>query len=194
MRRIIPILLLLLAAPCMAQSLQFIADITQADGQAAPALSWDTIPLAADCVASGDWTGGKGGAGSETLPTITSSATYSLACTWGFGSATLSWTAPTQNTDGTALTDLAAYKFYYGTSSGDYSDMVRVDNPGITTYVIDNLAPATYYFVATATNDAGIESRFSNEVTKAVSGGDVSESVTITINPAPAAITDFAVQ
>ena len=194
MRRIIPILLLLLAAPCMAQSLQFIADITQADGEAKPTLSWDTTPLAADCVASGDWSGAKGAAGSEVLPTITASATYSLACTWPMGSATLSWTAPTQNTDGTPLTDLAAYKFYYGTAPGDYSDMVRVDNPGITTYIIDNLLPATYYFVATAINDAGIESLFSNEAIKTVSGSDVLESVTITINPAPEAITDFAVQ
>ena len=34
------------------------------------------------------------------------------------GSITLSWTAPTENEDGSALTDLAAYKIYYGTSPG----------------------------------------------------------------------------
>ena len=79
------------------------------------------------------------------------------------GSITLSWTAPTRNEDGTALTDLAAYKFYYGTSPGSYSDQVRVDNPGIATYMIGNLTPATYYVVATAINAAGNESRFSNE-------------------------------
>src|SRR5438552_19203542 len=28
-----------------------------------------------------------------------------------------SWTAPTKNTDGSALTDLAAYRVYYGTSA-----------------------------------------------------------------------------
>ena len=84
------------------------------------------------------------------------------------GSITLSWTAPTQNEDGSALTDLAAYKFYYGTSPGNYSDQVRVDNPGITTYVIENLAPATYYVVATAVNDAGVESQYSNEAVKQV--------------------------
>lgn len=84
------------------------------------------------------------------------------------GSITLSWTAPTQNEDGTALTDLAAYKFYYGTSPGSYSSQVRVDNPGIATFIIDNLVPATYYVVATAINDAGVESRFSNEAIKQV--------------------------
>ncbi len=84
------------------------------------------------------------------------------------GSITLSWTAPTENEDGTPLMDLAAYKFYYGTSSGSYSNQVRVDNPGLATYVIENLTPATYYVVATAINDAGAESRFSNEAIKQV--------------------------
>ncbi len=86
------------------------------------------------------------------------------------GSLTVSFTAPTQNEDGTPLIDLAAYKFYYGTSSGNYSDQIRVDNPGITTYVIENLVPATYYVVATAINEKGIESRFSNEAVKDVLG------------------------
>ena len=84
------------------------------------------------------------------------------------GSITLSWTAPTQNEDGSALTDLAAYKFYYGTSPGSYSNQVRVDNPGLTTYVIENLIPATYYVVATAINTDGVESRFSGEAIKQV--------------------------
>ncbi len=84
------------------------------------------------------------------------------------GSITLSWTAPTQNEDGTALIDLAAYKFYYGTSSGSYSNQIRVDNPGIATYMIGNLTPATYYVVATAINAAGVESRYSNEAVKQV--------------------------
>ena len=84
------------------------------------------------------------------------------------GSITLSWTAPTENEDGSALIDLAAYKFYYGTSPGSYSNQVRVDNPGLTTYIIENLVPATYYVVATAINEAGVESRFSNEAVKQV--------------------------
>ena len=84
------------------------------------------------------------------------------------GSITLSWTAPAQNEDGTALTDLAAYKFYYGTSPGSYSNQVQVDNPGLATYVIGNLTPATYYVVATAVNAVGVESQFSNEAIKQV--------------------------
>lgn len=84
------------------------------------------------------------------------------------GSITLSWTAPTENEDGSALTDLAAYKFYYGTSPGNYSNQMRVDSPGITSYMLENLTPATYYIVTTAINAGGTESRFSNEASAQV--------------------------
>ena len=49
-----------------------------------------------------------------------------------------------------------------GTRSGAYTNSVTIDNPGITTYVVDNLAPGTYEFVATAFNRSGIESVYSN--------------------------------
>jgi putative Ig domain-containing protein len=86
----------------------------------------------------------------------------------GLGSATLSWKPPTQNTDGSSLTDLAAYKIYYGVSKGNYPNQVQIDNPGITMYVVDNLTPNTYYFVSTSINSGGIESGFSNVATKLV--------------------------
>jgi hypothetical protein len=84
------------------------------------------------------------------------------------GSVTLSWTAPTQNTDGTPLSNLTAYKIYYGTSAGSYPNQVRIDNPGITSYVVDNLVPDTYFFVSTAINATGVESGFSNMASKVV--------------------------
>ena len=80
-------------------------------------------------------------------------------------STTLSWTAPTQNEDGTTLTDLAGYKIYWGTTPGVYTKSVSVD-AGLTTYVVENLAPGTYEFVATAFNTAGVESSYSNPATK----------------------------
>ena len=86
----------------------------------------------------------------------------------GLGSATLSWTPPTQNTDGSPLTDLAAYKVYYGNQSGNYQITIQIDNPGITIYVVENLTPNTYYFVLTAINNSGVESDFSNEASKQV--------------------------
>lgn len=80
------------------------------------------------------------------------------------GSATLSWDVPTTNTDGTPLTNLAGYKIYYGTSSGNYTKIIDVGN--VTTYVINNLAPGTYYFTTSAYDTSGIESGYSNEVSK----------------------------
>lgn len=78
------------------------------------------------------------------------------------GAVTLTWTPPTMNTDGTILTDLIAYKFYYGLSEGNYPNEIRVDNPGLSSYVIDNLAPNTYYFVTSVVNSSEVESDFSN--------------------------------
>ena len=84
------------------------------------------------------------------------------------GSVTLTWTAPTQNEDGSALTDLAGYKLYWGTTPGVYPNSVTLDNPSLTTYVVDNLVPGTYEFVATSFNEAGVESRYSGAATKVV--------------------------
>ena len=84
------------------------------------------------------------------------------------GSVTLTWTAPTQNEDGTMLTDLDGYKIYYGTASGSYPNQVTIDNISVTTHVIENLTPNTYYFVATAFNTSKVESKFSGEASKVV--------------------------
>lgn len=84
------------------------------------------------------------------------------------GSVTLSWTPPTENTDGTPLTDLAGYRIYWGDGSGSYPNSVTLENPGLTTYVVENLAPGTYEFVATSYNSAGVESDYSAPATKTV--------------------------
>jgi hypothetical protein len=85
------------------------------------------------------------------------------------GSATLSWTAPAQFEDGTPLNGaLAGYKLYWGTTSGSSTHSVTIDNPGVTTYVVENLVPGTYYFSSTAYTSGGLESRRSNEATKVV--------------------------
>ncbi len=87
---------------------------------------------------------------------------------YGHGSATLSWTAPTMRTDGTTLDNLAGYRIYWGTSIDDYTDSATIDNPGVTTYVIEGLVPATYYFVATAYDADGFESQFSGVASKTI--------------------------
>ena len=77
------------------------------------------------------------------------------------GSATLSWNPPTTNTDGSPLTNLAGYKIYWGTTAGTYPNSATLTNPGLTSYVVTNLVPGTYFFVATAVNSLGAESVFS---------------------------------
>ena len=84
------------------------------------------------------------------------------------GSVTLTWTAPTQNEDGTDLIDLDGYKLYWGTTPGVYPNSVTIDNETVTTYVVDDLAPGTYMFVATSFNTSGVESRYSGMATKVV--------------------------
>ncbi|HSC13691.1 MAG TPA: putative Ig domain-containing protein, partial [Gammaproteobacteria bacterium] len=84
------------------------------------------------------------------------------------GSATLSWLPPTTNTDGTPLTNLTGYKIYWGTQQGTYPNSAALNDPGLTSYVVQNLVPGTYFFVATAVNGAGAESTFSNVASKTI--------------------------
>jgi len=84
------------------------------------------------------------------------------------GSATLSWLPPTQNTDGSPLTNLAGYKIYWGTQQGTYPNSTTLNNPGLATYVVEGLAPGTYFFVATAINTVGAESSFSGVASKTI--------------------------
>lgn len=99
--------------------------------------------------------------------------------------AVLSWTPPTENEDGSALTDLAGYKFYYGTTSGVY-DLGPIDlpDPAATTYTVTGLDyDTTYYFVATAYNTSGTESVYSNEATKTTAPLRPNPPLNLTVNP-----------
>ena len=78
------------------------------------------------------------------------------------GTATLSWTPPTRNEDGTPLS-LTGYKIYWGLTEGHYPNSVTVQNPGLSRYVVEQLTPATWHFVATALSVDG-ESSPSNVV------------------------------
>jgi Putative Ig domain len=80
----------------------------------------------------------------------------------------LSWQAPTENADGTPLLNLKGYEVHYGKSSQAYTDTVRLPNPGITTYVVQNLPRGTYYFAITAFNSSGVDSSLSEEVSTTV--------------------------
>lgn len=84
------------------------------------------------------------------------------------GAVTLNWMPPTENVDGTPLTDLAGYDIHYGTVPGEYTKTISVSNPGIATYVVSDLTPGTYYFSVAAVNSEGTESPLSAAVSATV--------------------------
>jgi hypothetical protein len=78
------------------------------------------------------------------------------------GTATLIWAAPTENTDGTPLTDLAGYHIHYGTSPGALTTTITVTGATVTSYVVSGLAPGAYYFAIDAYNSTSVDSAQSN--------------------------------
>jgi hypothetical protein len=66
------------------------------------------------------------------------------------GSATLSWMPPTENTNGSTLTNLAGYVINYGSSATALNQQVKVTSAGVTSYVVPNLSPGTWYFNVSA--------------------------------------------
>lgn len=84
------------------------------------------------------------------------------------GTATVNWAAPTTNTDGSALTDLAGYRIEYGRDQNALDQYVNIDNPGLTSYTVNNLATGTWYFAVVATNASGGSSDRSNIGSKTI--------------------------
>ena len=90
-----------------------------------------------------------------------------LNCAWAAGSATLSWTASSEE-------DLAGYRIYYGIfprqgncPPGGYSK--STDAGKVTTYTFNNLNDGqTYYFSLTAYDIHNNESCFSKEISKTI--------------------------
>jgi len=107
------------------------------------------------------------GALKTALPSFSIKVTKSTA-TASTSSASLSWSAPTQNEDGSSLTDLAGYRIYYGTSPSNLSKRVEVGNPATTSTVITNLTSGTWHFAISAYTKNGAESAKSRIVSKVI--------------------------
>jgi hypothetical protein len=84
------------------------------------------------------------------------------------GSATLSWTAPTKNTDGSPITGLAGYHVYFGTDPNNFTRTIKISGAKSTTYVVTGLSAGTYYFAVSAYNANGQESVKSNIASKRI--------------------------
>jgi hypothetical protein len=102
------------------------------------------------------------------LPAFALTVTSAAAAPASTGAATLSWTAPTENTDGTALTNLAGYRIRYGTKADQLTSEITINNVGTTTYMVTQLTPATYYFAIQAVTSAGAESELSGVASKTI--------------------------
>lgn len=89
---------------------------------------------------------------------------------------TLLWDPPNES-------DIAGYRLYYGTTSGNYSQSTEVGNA--TTTTVSNLTVGqTYYFAVTDFNTAGLESLPSNEVSyTAVAVPDNPPTVSLVATP-----------
>ena len=76
--------------------------------------------------------------------------------------ATLQWSAPTMNTDGTTpVTTLSGYRIYYGTDPADMSQTIEVPATS-SEYEITGFTDGQWYFGITALAADGTESSMSN--------------------------------
>lgn len=93
--------------------------------------------------------------GTNTVSLAAFSITVSQAAT---ASARVTWTAPTTNTDGSTLADLAGFRIYYGASAGALNSSADAAGAATRAFTIGSLLPGTYYFSITAYNSTGTES------------------------------------
>lgn len=161
--------------PASAQTptLDFTVATSTSDGRSiTPRLTWSTTPAAQSCTASGatDWTGTKAASGTATLAAITATRSYSLSCTWpGDTTATIRWTPPTTNTDGSALAKcssqtevgscLRSFMVVRGSSASTVGSDGRVVNDrNATSYAWTGLSAGTHWFSVIAINGNDIQS------------------------------------
>ena len=139
-------------------------------------LTWSSSN-AESCEASGSWSGQVETSGTFTSVPLTDNALFQLTCFAQGQSAvsqlgvavtdnTIRWTAPTENVDGTQLTDLDGFAVYWGNGSRNYSTSVNL-GAGAREWTLD-VAPGTYYLAVTALNSQNEESGYSNEIVKVI--------------------------
>lgn len=89
----------------------------------------------------------------------TSLTAFSISVTpFASSSVTISWTPPTQNTDGSMLTNLAGYYIYYGSNYASFTNSLQLSNPALTSWVMSSLDSTDIYFAMSAYSATGAES------------------------------------
>lgn len=84
------------------------------------------------------------------------------------GTASLSWSPPTQNVDGSTLNNLAGYRISYGTISTGLTSTIQVPGPNVSTATVSGLTPGTYFFAVRAYTSTGTESANSAAISKTI--------------------------
>lgn len=175
---------------------QFELDLSS---QRAPVATW-SAEGATSCVASGLWSGDKGATGTETLDPLTDSGGYTLECAFaGDSLAELTWTNPTQNTDGTPYDNpqdtvlIWSQGSLEGMTCEDVGEVESTTRPGDQVmHTVTGLDAGTWNFGAFARNDMGLCSAMSVSASKMITG-EVTVSDTISVK-VPGVIDAFTVQ
>lgn len=169
---------------------------TSGNGVISVSLNWTSTPAATSCALTGGGVTNPTAAGSGTVTdSITKTTVYSVACNWTRTTNTLHWTAPTANTDGSALTDLTSYTIWWGLTGVTSSSSTQVTNPAATSYVITPPGPGTYVYDIVACNSAKLCSAASPSVTGPPIGTTTATATaTTTVTPIPSAPTNVTVQ
>jgi Putative Ig domain len=105
------------------------------------------------------------GTASSALPAFAITVKSLVAAT---GSATLNWVDPTQNTDGSALTNMAGVNIHYGNTPSSLTQTIQVSGVGQSNYTIANLTAGTWYFGAAAYTTTGVEGAMSQVESKTI--------------------------
>ena len=129
-----------------------------------------SVKVAFGLVVAGLLLSGCGSSGSGTSAATASLSSQASGSGPGAatGTATVSWSAPTANTNGSALTDLAGYHIHYGTSANSMTQEVDVQSAGTVSYTVAGLAAGTWYFEVSAYTTNGVESGLSTVGSKTI--------------------------
>jgi hypothetical protein len=111
--------------------------------------------------------------GSQSTGALKAATTYTLTCTGSGGTgtqsvtvgvtapngtATLTWTAPTTNTDGSSVTALSGYHIFYGSAQGALTQSIAISGAATTSYEITGLTSGTWFFAVAADAADGTQS------------------------------------
>ena len=160
----------------------FTANPTSVQSGGYSTLTWSATN-AEFCHGYGPWDSVEPVQGSSTTNGLTATSTFTLGCfsasgakssakvtiavsggsSAATGTATLSWMAPTANTNGaTPVTPLKGYTVYYGTSEGSMAQSLVVSGAATTSCEISGLAAGVWYFAIAADAQNGTQSATSN--------------------------------